>query len=150
MEVYRFGGVATLVIGVFGSLYSYLLGLGNPATPGPGFWPFIASLVVVGSSGVLLFTERSGEDYERFTARARFIGYGVVSVAVFILLYQALGFIIPALLTFLFWLKFLGGESWVVSGVLAVLFTAGFYVLFGLVLAVPFPDDVVAALWGGE
>ncbi len=138
------------MIGVFGSLYSYLLGLGNPATPGPGFWPFIASLVVVGSSGVLLFTERSGEDYERFTARARFIGYGVVSVAVFILLYQALGFIIPALLTFLFWLKFLGGESWVVSGVLAVLFTAGFYVLFGLVLAVPFPDDVVAALWGGE
>jgi putative tricarboxylic transport membrane protein len=73
----------------------------------------------------------------------------VVSVAVFILLFQALGFIIPALLTFLFWLKFLGGESWVVSGLLAVLFTAGFYVLFGQVLAVPFPDDVVAALWGG-
>lgn len=148
--MYRLGGVATLLLGVFGSFYSHLLDLGDPATPGPGFWPFIASLVVVGTSGVLLFTERTGEDYERFTARARFIGYGAASVAAFILLFQILGFIIPAFLTFLFWLKFLGEESWVMSGLLAVLFTAGFYVLFGQVLAVPFPDDVVAALWGGE
>jgi putative tricarboxylic transport membrane protein len=150
VEVYRLGGVTTLLIGVFGVIYSYLLDLGEPAIPGPGFWPFIASLGVLAASGVLLFTERSGEDYERFTGRARFIGYGAVSVAVFILLFQVLGFILPALLTFLFWLKFLGEESWAASVLLAVVFTAGFYVLFGQVLAVPFPDDVVAALWGGE
>lgn len=147
--MYRLGGGSTLLIGLFGIVYSYLLDLGDPALPGPGFWPFIASCGIVAASVALLFTEHNGEQYERLTARARFIGYGVVSIAAFILLFQLLGFIIPALLTFLFWLKFLGGESWFMTGLLAVLFTAGFYILFGQLLSVPFPDDVVAALWGG-
>jgi putative tricarboxylic transport membrane protein len=147
--VYRLGGVVPLLLGIFGLVYSYTLGFGAPAQPGPGFWPFIASGVVVAASIVLLLTEHSGEQYERLTARARFIGYGVASVAVFILLFQLLGFILPALLTFAFWLRFLGGESWRMTALLSVLFTAGFYLLFDQLLRVPFPDDVLEVFWGG-
>ena len=145
--MYRLGGVIPLLLGIFGMVYSYTLDLGEPARPGPGFWPFIASCVIVVASIALLLTERNGEQYERLTARARFIGYGVVSVVLFILLFQLLGFIVPALLTFAFWLKFLGGESWRMTGLLSVLFTAGFYILFDQLLAVPFPADVLEVIW---
>ena len=145
--MYRLGGVIPLLLGVFAVIYSYTLGLGSPAQPGPGFWPFIASLAIVGASIALLITERSGEQYEPLTARARFIGYGVVSIVAFILLFQLLGFIIPALLLFIFWLRFLGDESWGMTALLSVLFTAGFYILFDQLLGVPFPQDVVEGLW---
>lgn len=146
-EVYRLGGVVPLLLGIFGMVYSYTLDLGEPAQPGPGFWPFVASCVIVVASIALLLTERSSEQYERLTARARFIGYGVASVVVFILLFQLLGFIIPALLLFAFWLRFLGGESWPMTGLLSVLFAAGFYILFDQLLGVPFPQGVVEVLW---
>lgn len=145
--MYRLGSVVPLLLGIFGMVYSYTLDLGEPAQPGPGFWPFIASSVVVGASIALLLTEHSSEQYERLTARTRFIGYGVASVVAFILLFQLLGFIIPALLLFAFWLRFLGGESWGMTVLLSVLFTAGFYILFDQLLGVPFPDDVLEVIW---
>ncbi|MGF1473251.1 MAG: tripartite tricarboxylate transporter TctB family protein [Rubrobacteraceae bacterium] len=145
--MYRLGGVIPLLLGIFGVVYSYTLGFGSPAQPGPGFWPFIASLAIVGASIALLITERSGEQYEPLTARAWFVGYGVISIVAFILLFQLLGFIIPALLLFAFWLRFLGGESWGMTALLSVFFTAGFYILFDQLLGVPFPQDVVEGLW---
>lgn len=147
VELYRLGGVVPLLLGIFAMIYSYTLGLGDPAQPGPGFWPFIASCIIVGASIALLLTERSGEQYERLTARSRFIGYGIASVVAFILLFQLLGFLIPALLLFAFWLRFLGGESWPMTGLLSVLFAAGFYILFDQLLAVPFPEGVLEGLW---
>lgn len=145
--MYRLGGVVPLLFGIFSIVYSYTLGLGEPARPGPGFWPFIASCAIVVASIALLLTEHSSEQYERLTARARFIAYGVASIVGFILVFQLLGFIIPALLLFVFWLRFLGGESWVITGLLSVLFTAGFYVLFDQLLGVPFPQDILEGLW---
>lgn len=147
MKVYRLGGVVPLLLGIFGLVYSYTLGLGDPSQPGPGFWPFIASFAIVVASIALLITERSGEQYEPLTARARFIGYGVVSIVAFIVVFQLLGFIIPALLLFVFWLRFLGGETWGMTVLLSVLFTAGFYILFDQLLGVPFPQDVLEGIW---
>lgn len=147
LDVYRLGGVVPLLLGIFGMVYSYTLDLGEPAQPGPGFWPFVASCVIVVASIALLLTEHTSEQYERLTRRAQYIGYGVASVVVFILLFQLLGFIIPALLLFVFWLRFLGGESWRMTGLLSVLFTAGFYILFDQLLAVPFPADVLEVIW---
>lgn len=147
LDVYRLGGVVPLLLGIFGMVYSYTLDLGELAQPGPGFWPFVASCVIVVASVALLLTEHTSEQYERLTRRAQYIGYGVASVVVFILLFQLLGFIIPALLLFTFWLRFLGGESWRMTGLLSVFFTAGFYILFDQLLAVPFPADVLEVIW---
>ncbi len=141
----------TLVVGVLFMASAYQLSLSLPmqSGPGPGLWPFLVSGVMVASSVVVLFTDRS-ENYERFTGRIKVIGLGLASLVVFIVAFAFLGFILPGFLTLAFWLRYLGGESWRTTLLLSVLFTAVFYVLFVLLLGVPFPDDVVSILWGGD
>lgn len=145
--MYRLSGVVVLLLGILSLVYSYgSLSLGRLASPGAGLWPFLISMALVVSSVVLLITERDGGDYEAFTARSRFIGIGLLSLVVFIILFAYVGFIIPAFLTLAFWLRFLGDEPWRVTLIVSALCTAGFYGLFVPVLGVPFPEDLLVSL----
>ncbi|MBB4930899.1 putative tricarboxylic transport membrane protein [Lipingzhangella halophila] len=148
-RVHHLGALVPLVLGIWGAAYSRSLGLGEPESPQPGFWPFITSCVVVLASVVLLFRDR-GADYEAVSSPAgiRQVAYAVASITVFIMLFEMLGFIIPALLTFAFWIRFLGGEGWRISIVLSVLCTVGFYAVFVHALGVPFPPDLVEVVLG--
>lgn len=145
--MYRLSGIVVLLLGIFSLVYSYSsLSLGGLGRPNPGLWPFLVSVVIILSSVALLITERDGRDYERFTARSRFIGIGILSLGVFVVLFAWVGFIIPAFITLAFWLRFLGGEPWRVTLIVSALCTAGFYVLFVPVLGVPFPNDLLVSL----
>ena len=148
-RIYRLGSIVALAVSVFFVASAYQLSLGSLTEPRPGLWPFLVGLVMAASSVALFFTD-DREDYQRFTGRFRFIIFGLLSLAAFIVAFAFLGFILPGFLTFVFWLRFLGEEPWGRALGLAALFTALFYVLFVLLLGVPFPDDVVAMLWGGE
>lgn len=149
--MHRIGGVVALAVGVFFIVNAYQLSFSLPtqAGPGPGVWLSLVSGVMVASSVVVVLTDH-GEDYERFTGRVKVIGLGLASLVVFIVAFAYLGFILPGFLTLAFWLRYLGGESWRTTLLLSVLFTAIFYVLFVPLLGVPFPDDVVSILWGGD
>lgn len=127
-------------------VYSYDLSLGGLTNPGPGLWPFLIGLVIVLCSVVLLTTEHDSSDYERFSARSRFTGIGFLSLGVFVLLFARVGFVIPSLLTMVFWLRILGEESWRTTLMISVICTVGFYVLFVPVLGVPFPEDLLVSL----
>jgi putative tricarboxylic transport membrane protein len=148
-RIYRLGSIVALAVSVFFVASAYQLSLGSLTEPRPGLWPFLVGLVMAASSVALFFTD-DREDYQRFTGRFRFIIFGLLSLAAFIVAFAFLGFILPGFLTFVFWLRFLGEEPWGRALGLAALFTALFYILFVLLLGVPFPDDVVAMLWGGE
>jgi putative tricarboxylic transport membrane protein len=148
-RIYRLGSIVALAVSVFFVASAYQLSLGSLTEPRPGLWPFLVGLVMAASSVALFFTD-DREDYQRFTGRFRFIIFGLLSLAAFIVAFAFLGFILPGFLIFVFWLRFLGEEPWGRALGLAALFTALFYVLFVLLLGVPFPDDVVAMLWGGE
>ena len=148
-RIYRLGSIVALAVSVFFVASAYQLSLGSLTEPRPGLWPFLVGLAMAASSVALLFTD-DREDYQRFTGRFRFIIFGLLSLAAFIVAFAFLGFILPGFLTFVFWLRFLGEEPWGRALGLAALFTALFYILFVLLLRVPFPDDVVAMLWGGE
>lgn len=148
-RIYRLGSIVALAVSVFFVVSAYQLSLGSLTEPRPGLWPFLVGLVMAASSVALFFTD-DREDYQRFTGRFRFIIFGLLSLAAFIVAFAFFGFILPGFLTFLFWLRFLGEEPWGRALGLAALFTALFYILFVLLLRVPFPDDVVAMLWGGE
>jgi putative tricarboxylic transport membrane protein len=141
--MYRIGSIAPLLLGIVCLLYSYSLSLGRITNPGPGLWPFIVSAVIVVVSVVLLITERGGEDYERFTGKTWIVAAGVVSTAVFIYLFQWFGFIVPAFLTLVFWLRYLGKESWKMTLSVAVAVTVGFYLLFATLLGIPLPESVL-------
>ncbi|MGP4016940.1 tripartite tricarboxylate transporter TctB family protein [Saccharopolyspora sp. 5N708] len=146
---HRIGGVVALLVGVFFVVQAALLPLGDFARPGPGLWPLLVGLVMIGAAILVLFTD-SGADHEPFAPSARNVAFGVAGLAVFITAFGYLGFILPGLVTFACWLRFLARESWRDSLLLAVVLTVLFYVLFVPVLGVPFPPDVVAGLWGGD
>ena len=130
-------GLVPLAVGVAAMVYSLGLGFGSPTDPGPGLWPFVTSAVlVVGSVVLLIFRRGLGEDYESFTSGARIIALGVVSLAVFVVLFQRIGFELPSLLVFVFWLRFLGRESWRTTILVSVGATAVFYVLFIVLLGI--------------
>jgi putative tricarboxylic transport membrane protein len=140
--VYRIGSIAPLLLGIACLFYSYSLSLGRITNPGPGLWPFTVSAVMVVASLVLLITERS-EDYERFTGKTWLVVAGALSTGVFIYLFQWFGFIVPAFLTLVFWLRYLGKESWKMGFGLAALVTAVFYALFAILLGIPLPESVL-------
>ena len=134
-------------VGVFGVLHASDLQLGGLATPGPGLWPYLVSALIVLSSMALVGTGRSTAG-RGFTRKSVSILAVLASLAVFILVFETLGFITAASLSLAFWLRFVGGESWRLTLILSVLGTIAFQVVFVELLRVPFPDDVVAGLWG--
>lgn len=129
-------------------IYSYSLSLGELTSPGPGLWPFVGSLVIVLSSIAILATENDSEDYEAFSSGTKAIGLGLLSLCLFIPLFAYLGFVLPAFLLIMFWLRVLGNESWKLTLLVAIVSAIGFYLLFDLALGVPFPEGLIASMLG--
>lgn len=142
----RLIGIIPLVVGIFGLAYAYTLKLGELTNPGPGLWPFVIGGAITVFSIMLLVAGHEGKGYERFTWGIRTVGLGGVSLAAFILLFEWIGFILPGFLTLVFWLRFMGGESWRLTLIVSLLSTAGFYVIFAVLLGVRFPSGPIAGL----
>lgn len=136
------GSVVPLAIGVFFMVRAYQLSIGELTDPGPGLWPFIASAVIVVSSVVALVVGSDNEGYERFTSGIATVALGLLSLGVFILLFEQIGFVIPGFLTLVFWLRFIGGESWRLTLIISGIAILAFYVVFVVLLGVPIPSGV--------
>jgi putative tricarboxylic transport membrane protein len=123
------------------------LSLTNDGGPGPGLWPFIAaSLVAV--CGVVALVRPALEEYEPTEPGGiRRVLLGAASLVVFVVAFAYVGFVIAGTVTFWFWLKVLGRETWLMSTLLAPACAVGIQLLFVLGLGVPFPPDVIADLW---
>jgi putative tricarboxylic transport membrane protein len=115
------------------------LGLGSPAEPGPGLWPAFVALLLVGSGAAIVHRARRASDTEAFTRGTVGVAAGVASLAAYAYLFELVGFEIPTVLLLALWLRFLGGEGWITTGVVAVLATAAAYLLFITGLGVPLP-----------
>ncbi|HYH32924.1 MAG TPA: tripartite tricarboxylate transporter TctB family protein [Pseudonocardia sp.] len=114
--------------------------LGSLGEPGPALWPVIVGVLLVVMSLVLLLTERDGEDYEPFTRRSRLVALGVTSTAIFIVVFEYVGFLAAGFLLMLFWTRFLGRESWRLSLLVSAGTALAFYQIFGPMLGVPLPS----------
>lgn len=131
--------VVVLAIGLGAAVLAYGYGLGPLRRPGPGLWPFAVAIVIAGLAVVLLAIGRTLDDAEKFT-RASFLA--LAGGATFIglgLLLPTLGFEIPALALCIVWLRFLGGETWRSTIVIALCTTAAFYLLFLYALRISLP-----------
>lgn len=147
-QVHRLGPLVVLGVGVAALVGAVGLSLGEMTAPGPGLWPFIVALLLTGSSLILVAVD-DPEDYERWTRGSARIAGGVAGLAVFVVAFEAVGFVLPAFLMLLLWLRIFGHESWRWAVGLALAGSVGIYLLFDRVLGVPFPDDLVAGLVGG-
>ena len=74
---------------------------------------------------------------------------GLVGLGIFILLFQAVGFVLPAFLMLALWLRFFGDESWPWSLGLAAAGAIVMYLLFVQALGVPFPSGPLESVIGG-
>lgn len=133
------GGLVPLAFGAVALLYSLRLGIGDPRDPGPGMWPLITSLGVVAGALVLLMTERSSADYEKYTRGTLKNMGGIASLVLYVVLLQSAGLELATLLLSAFWLKVLGGESWRTTVVMSLAMTVCAYLLFITALGAPIP-----------
>jgi putative tricarboxylic transport membrane protein len=147
-QLHRIGPLLVLAVGVGALVGAVGLALGELTAPGPGLWPFIVALLLTGTALVLVVIDDPA-DYEAWTGGTARIAGGLAGLAVFIAAFEAIGFLLPAFLMLLLWLRVFGHESWRWALGLALAGSVGIYLLFDQALGVPFPDDVVAELMGG-
>ncbi len=141
------GPVANLVsslvmlgLGIAGVLLSLQLGLGTPAEPKPGMWPFIVSLVVAVLSGVQAVIGRTGgADGEKFSNNSWYAAVGFVTLVGMVLLMPVIGFEIPSILLCFIWMRWLGGERWRSAAIYSVVIVAAFYGIFIAALGTTIP-----------
>ncbi len=140
--------LALVAFGAFMLVESARMRFGSTRNPEPGFWPVIVSGLFLGLTLLLLVTERDEKDYGDLDASSAAVALAVLSLGLFIFFFGRYGFIVPAFLLMLYWLRSLGGESWRLSVAGAALLVAGFHLLFVQMLGVPFPDGMLAVLLG--
>lgn len=142
-RVARWVAVAVLVaVGAVAIILSIGYGLGTGTRPGPGLWPFIASVVMLGATAVVAITDTL-EDYEPWGTETVRTLVALGSLAVFGVLFTLLGFTIPALLLMLLWLRMFGRMRWWTSALLAAGGAIALFMLFDVVLGVPLPRDLL-------
>lgn len=152
-HLYRIGPAVPFLLGVAGIFGALRLGLGVPSRPGPGLWPLLVSALLALVAGALLFArppETSGERKARGEPGARNhpVLAGVLSVTAFIVLFTLTGLLLPAFLLLTFWLKWLARERWRLVLPVALVGAVLTQFLFGRVLGVPFPDDLLLGALG--
>jgi putative tricarboxylic transport membrane protein len=143
----RIAPVVLLVLGVAALVQAAGMGLGELTAPGPGLWPFIVAGLLCATSAVLLLVDPA-EDYESWTSGTLRIILGLAGLAVYVVLFQAIGFILPTVLMLAAWLRFFGGESWRMALVLALGGALVLHLIFVIALGVPFPAGPVDQLLG--
>lgn len=139
--MYRFGVVISLFAGLLFAYLSLNMSVTNNGKPGPGLWPFLLSLVIITASIVSLLFEKDSSHFEGFTKHSRSTLYAIISLAVFVILFESLGFLLSGFLLLIFWFKFLGKESWRLSVSTSIILTCSFYFVFVYLLKIPFPED---------
>lgn len=126
--------ISSLVVfglGIFGMVLSLQLGLGTPAEPDSGTWPFVVSIIATVMSAVqMVVGRRGGEDGEKFSILSWYSLIGFVTLILMVILMPLIGFEVPSLLLCFVWMRWLGGETWRSATIYSLLVVAVFYLLF--------------------
>jgi putative tricarboxylic transport membrane protein len=122
--------------------------LGTPAEPGPGMFPLLISVILLlGFIGTGIEALASSEikvkiDWPAGSARRRVSAIAASCIAYWLALPYAGQMIAGSLLAFAV-LHVMALRSWPVKIVLSLLIGVGSYVLFGVILGVPFPTGIL-------
>jgi putative tricarboxylic transport membrane protein len=133
----RVAGVVAAAIGILTAFAASDLGLGSLTAPGPGLWPLVVGLVLAISGAAVAL--RPGDDAEPIDRDAWIVGVACLSLALYTLVIEIVGFEVPTLLLLAFWLRGLGRESWRTTVLVSVGATAVVWVVFILALDVALP-----------
>jgi putative tricarboxylic transport membrane protein len=148
----RISGIFWLVFALFVGFESYRLGLGTLHKPGPGFLFFWASIALGLMSLVILFRAWSGKKTEEAkvsifgkqnTAKILLV---LISVFLYALFMETLGFIPVTLLLFIFLLGIIEKKRWWYTIFVSVVVTAVAYLIFEIWLRSQLPKGFLGFL----
>lgn len=132
--------LVVLALAAAGMMLSLRLGLGTPAVPKPGMWPFIVSLIAgVLSIVQIIIGRHGGKDGEKFTKMSWYALIGFGTLILMVLLMPVIGFEIPSLLLCFVWMRWLGGERWRSATIYSVVIVGAFYAIFIAALGTTIP-----------
>jgi putative tricarboxylic transport membrane protein len=131
--------LAVIALGAAALIGSWRLGVGSPAAPQAGMWPFLISVVLLLLGLALLPLARRTADAERFTRTSWLVLAGLATMVVFAVVIPYIGFEIPAALLTFAWLRVLGREGWRLSVIASLAVVIAFYLIFVAALSVPIP-----------
>ena len=128
-----------VLLGGAAAAYAWTLGIFGSSGPDRGFFPFISSLIIMGTGVVLLLQPRDEADLPRGAALGRVLGVsaGLAFMAISI---QFLGFAIAGFVTMIILLHAVEKSGWLFSVSLAFVSIAAVVWLFGRVLGMALPS----------
>ena len=138
----RLIALVPLLVGLFTIPQGTSLGAGSFTAPGPGLFPVLVGVGLV-VLAVPVFLIDHASDVESFHGGSWRAFMGMVSLLLFALLWSKVGLTIAGTLLMFFWLRLLSRERLFVSVVLSVTVAVGFSFLFGSLLKVPLPPDIL-------
>jgi hypothetical protein len=131
--------LVVLGVGAGAVVLSLAMGLGTPAAPEPGLWPFLISCVMVLLAVFQLVMGRHNRDAEKFTRMSMAPVTGLVTLAAMVAVMPLIGFELPSLVLCIIWMKFLGGETWRSTLLVSAIVVASFYGIFVMALGTSIP-----------
>ena len=145
------GSGVLIGIGIFYLVCAWELESGTFENPGPGLFPIIIGLILVGTNVLHLFFSlgRQRESrlrviWEELKPRNILCAAMVVgAVAVYLVVLQRIGFLLvsPLLVFFLAWV--MGGKHWVINLILGMVSSVLIYWIFWVVMRVPIPTGLL-------
>lgn len=128
------------------------LGLGSVNEPGPGFFPFLMAVCLISFSSIDLIScakksrtldvvER--EEFWPGSRGAKKIVFVIISLFIFIIGLNHLGFVPIVFLFTFFHLRFIETQKWLTVFIMASLFTSLSYAIFQLLLKANLPKGLL-------
>ncbi len=137
-----------LLIGIGVTIGALKLKVGTPVRPQPGFFPFVAGVIVVGLSSILMVQGwlGRGKRAEPFGEIWR-PACLVAGIAVYVAILDPLGYVLSTIFISVVILRILGVKSWRVLASSSFLLSFGTYFLFARVLGVELPAGILEGVW---
>jgi putative tricarboxylic transport membrane protein len=151
MRSYDLGSsLLCLFIGMGFVIGGVKMGLGPPNAPGAGFFPIVIGGIFSTLSLALLIKTalgrtRTGEKQRFWKANDSWTKVTLVllSLIMFMLLLEFLGYLATTIVFIFFLLKFVGKKGWSASIIMAVLVSLCSYALFKMALGVSLPGGLI-------
>ncbi|AOS63802.1 tripartite tricarboxylate transporter TctB family protein [Actinoalloteichus hymeniacidonis] len=126
------------LVGVLGMLLALHAGIGSLSAPGPGLWPLAAaSLATAAGLGTVVQTILGARATALNGSMRPAIGLGLAIL--FVLLFSFVSVIVALVVVFALWTRLLGEMPWPSVALWTVLGATLLYLLFGVLIATPFP-----------
>lgn len=142
MSAARLCSLCLALLALAAAVMALDLGLWRYGTPGPGLFPFLAALLLLGTALAAARERQETASEAEPVDRPRFLRYGLVVLA-FTLLLKPLGTILASIGLFLAVLRGIERRSWLAAVSVALTAAVGSWGLFRETLGVPLPRGLL-------